>query len=244
MDLRSKETEWLAQVTRIFKEESIPNPNSIQPDVSETQKLLKNLYRSRTKTWWNKAALEQYLTRDLAPRGLRVQVCPSFPLGDDILKQRWEDACKLCSRTFIELLIGYEKKQLEDIEKSIAPLQDKLRLIGSPEMMARFEQDLNNDQARWEKEIQEQKAKKFQRDIADYQNERIFRWHYKRNTDRSASSSVTSIRSNHSQRAEGSTGVGQTMMTSKTPIKRKYNNLDDSKNGELKPRRNWRRFEH
>lgn len=109
------------------------------------QKSYKEMVRKRTKSWWNKAALEQYLTCDLIPRGLRIQAFPSFALEDETFKSCWEEACRICSRTFIELLIGYEKRALKQIDKTIQPLQDKLKSTLTPNLHAKSEEQLEKD---------------------------------------------------------------------------------------------------
>lgn len=83
MDFQSS---WLSQVSCIFHDDALGNIDGASQDTMDIQISLKEKLRKHTRSWWNKAALEQYLVKELVPRGLRIQVFPSFPMEDEVLK--------------------------------------------------------------------------------------------------------------------------------------------------------------
>ncbi|XP_075720101.1 uncharacterized protein LOC142760804 [Rhinoderma darwinii] len=187
------------------------------------------------RVWWNKVALEQYLTKDLIPRGLRVQVFPSFTFDDTMFRSRWEEACKSCSRTFIELLIGWDKKQLEEIEKLILPLQEKVKTELTSDLLSKFEHELSLEYTKWENDIKELKSKKYQRDLMDFQEQRVYKWQRRGVNTMLRSESLSSLDSATSGASQGSQPMKtRRYETRRNPTKRKFNPLDDNVGGELK----------
>ncbi|XP_073530360.1 uncharacterized protein [Phyllobates terribilis] len=202
MDFRSRDANWATQLVEMFGNEYRMGSDPPMQQCHELETNLKKLLYKRTKAWWNKATLEQYLSKDITPRGLRVQVYPAFSVEDDIFIKRWEDACKLCSRTMIELLIGLDKKLIENLEIEIEDAQKELRSKSSKEALEIFEKELSNEYGKWETDIKNLKMKKYQRDITDYQKDRVFKWHQGHRNFRARSISRNdSISSNESNSA-------------------------------------------
>lgn len=177
MDPKERDLTWLSQIDSIFKSTHIGG------DIENGQALemktnLKPLLHRRMRTWWNKATLENYLTKNLIPRGLRIQVFPSFPIEDQLFRTRWEEACGNCSKIMMELLIGLNKKELESMEKEIESIQNKLTDLLPQGNMDLYKKELDTQYSVWEKEIKEFKMKKFQRDLRDFQTKKIYKWHH------------------------------------------------------------------
>lgn len=197
MDPKSRDQTWLSQIDLIFKgSTAVIEGESGQ--INEMKHSLKTMSHKRMKLWWNKATLENYLNKNLIPRGLRIQVFPSFPIEDQLFRTRWEEACSICSKTMMELLIGMNKKDLENIEKEIESVRTKLTENLSPTGLEALNNELDKQYTLWEKEIQDQKTKKFQRDVNDYQQKRVYRWFHgfeRRQRGRPRSQSVSSMSS-------------------------------------------------
>lgn len=138
MDLRARERTWLQQLDSVFKDDSTLGDLTARGRVSETQNSLKLLMHKRIKIWWNKAFLEKYLQRKLIPRGLRIQVFPSFPIDDDNFTTKWEETCTNGSVKFMELLIGHNKRSLEALDIEIESLQKKLNETCTEEEKNKF----------------------------------------------------------------------------------------------------------
>lgn len=174
MDLRERDQMWISQIDTIFKctAQGDEKEGGQSGDLKNT---LKGLLRKRMRIWWNKASLESYLAKGLIPRGLRVQVFPSFPIEDQLFRTRWEEACGGCSKVFMELLIGMNKKTLETLEAEIESTKTKLATECTPSSLENLRSELDALHLVWEKEIQEIKSKKFLRDSTDFQTNRVYR---------------------------------------------------------------------
>ncbi|XP_056416143.1 uncharacterized protein LOC130357474 [Hyla sarda] len=205
MDYKSRDAIWLEKAQNIFTIESTQGTESSHKIA--LKKNIKNLMHKRTRIWWNKAFLQKYLASGLLPRGLRVQVFPSFPIEDNELKNKWEEACNKCSQSFLELLIIHNSQTLEILEKELEDTQKTFTKDCSKTEVETFNKELNENMNGWEKEIQEVKSKKYQRDSTDAQTNRVYKWRQNRNTNGTLrrTSSVSSIASTSTESASSST---------------------------------------
>ncbi|KAM4012417.1 LOW QUALITY PROTEIN: uncharacterized protein ACNLHF_004941 [Anomaloglossus baeobatrachus] len=202
MDYRGRDTSWAAQVSDVFGDGGGQSGSSPPVQHRELQVKLKNFLFKRTKSWWNKASLEQYLSKDIIPRGLRIQKFPAFVVEDDTFKNRWEEACKLCSRTMLELLIGFDKKRIQELESEIEKINKKLKDNMSEGALAEFDRELIKECEECESDIKQKKAQKFKSDVADYQSGNVFRWHHNK-IFRSGSNSRSKSQSNTESLSSG-----------------------------------------
>ncbi|XP_056412938.1 uncharacterized protein LOC130355994 [Hyla sarda] len=174
MDYKSRDATWLAKAQDLFGTQSTTGVDSILR--SDQKRNLRNLLHRRTKVWWNRMFLQKYLAGNLIPRGLRVQVFPSYPIDDSGFKEQWEDACNICSRKFLELLVGLNTQTLEKIEEEIGVLQSTLIRDWPQNEIDSFNKELDGNFTTWENEIQTIKSRKYHRDQQDALSSRIYRW--------------------------------------------------------------------
>ncbi|XP_069582751.1 uncharacterized protein [Ranitomeya imitator] len=245
MDYKNRDTNWLSQLNTIFKEVGRNTCDGIPDNIQEDKTHLKELLYKRTKSWWNKSSLEQYVQRNLIPRGLRIQVFPSFSLDDEALLKKWEDACNTCSRTFMEILIEIDKRTVDRLEVDIKSIQEKIQKNLSVEQLTNFDNDLNASFTKWESEVQKLKVTKFQRDLNDYQNGRIYKWRVKPGVKRSGSTaSLASISSSSATNtsigdsSEAFSGYNTRFMG----VKRKNHRDQDFANEGTLKKRNWKPY--
>ncbi|XP_056376233.1 uncharacterized protein LOC130273443 [Hyla sarda] len=174
MDYRSRELSWTARADTAFARDHSAGAESSHK--SEIKRSLRNLLQKRSRVWWNKITLKKYLAHGLIPRGLRVQVFPSFPVTNDSFKEKWEAACTTCSRVFLQLLVGHNLRTLQYMEPEIEELSSKIRTDLSIEEFNQWNQELDTWFKDWESKIESTKIKKFQRDLQDLQLNRMYRW--------------------------------------------------------------------
>ncbi|XP_075699620.1 spectrin beta chain, non-erythrocytic 5 [Rhinoderma darwinii] len=204
MDFRVRDQSWLIQLDEIFKEDSSLFLNTSGRDCRELSSRLRNLFNQRTKIWWNKAFLEKYLTRKLIPRGLRVEVFPSFDTDNDDFRKKWEKLSDNCSKGYMELLVLSNQSTLIEIEKNIEEIQAILKAELSSVALDKVSEDLNKDLEKWEKDICTVKAGKFQWDVQDYQQHRVYKWCMGRDWSRSKIQSRSSSMSSYTSADEPS----------------------------------------
>ncbi|XP_069618219.1 uncharacterized protein [Ranitomeya imitator] len=243
MDYKSRDTSWLSQISTIFGDNSDKTNDIVNsPDNCEADRQqLKDLLFKRMKTWWNSKTLEQYLQRRFIPRGLRVQVFPSFVVEDLTIVKKWEEACQSCSKTFLELLISLDQKKLEVIESQIRIIQDKLKEKMSIVELTAFEVDLDKSHAKWEQDLKKMKAQKFQRDQADYQQNKVYRWRRSQNQSRTNSIASISSTSSHISTETDTSMDLRRYNTRQATGGRDYNKYQESKQNSNFKRRNWKR---
>ncbi|XP_073430620.1 uncharacterized protein [Dendrobates tinctorius] len=174
MDQKAREKAWINKLNEVFG-----GDQGVAVSSRETEDLtarLKNLCNKKTRIWWNKSFLERYVDKGLIPRGLRVQVFPSFSISDEIFRQKWEEVSSVCSKGYMELLIKSNEKTLSELEDEINHIQLELREKMHAQSLAKFNTELEEDFTKWEQDIVSSKTKKYQRDVNDFANNRAYRW--------------------------------------------------------------------
>ncbi|XP_077135735.1 uncharacterized protein LOC143793041 [Ranitomeya variabilis] len=176
MDFRARDQTWRALISNTVQDDtegcSVGSDRNIQDVINK----FKDLLRKSTRIWWNHAFLEQYLQKDLIPRGLRVQVFPSFPIEDEAFKIKWEALTNTCSRGFLELLKNMNQESLTSLEVEIDELQVTLRRDMTADALKKLNEEMDSLSQKWANEIQATKTKKFQRDVEDKRLSRVYRW--------------------------------------------------------------------
>ncbi|XP_069604306.1 uncharacterized protein [Ranitomeya imitator] len=194
MDYRNRDATWQVQAAQVFDGDATNLMTGVQGDVSGLQTQIKRLLHKRTRMWWNRALLENYLKKKIIPRGLRIQVFPSFPVSDENFITKWEEVCTKSSLQFMELLIELNKKSVLAVEVEIDELFGSLKEVSSVENLTTFNTSMDKNSDEWEKQIKTIHAKKISRDNNDYQQGTVYRWR-NNGTRRQRSVSFSSVSS-------------------------------------------------
>ncbi|XP_073403657.1 uncharacterized protein [Dendrobates tinctorius] len=172
MDFRARDQKLRALINDTLQDDTEGGSEGVSRAIQDTIKQFKDLLRKRTRTWWNHAFLEKYLI----PRGLRIQVFPSFPIQDDVFINNWETLANTCSRGFMELLKQMNQESLASIESEMETLQVTLRRDMASDALKKFNEEMDDLSQKWAQEIQSTKAKKFQRDVEDNKLAHMYKW--------------------------------------------------------------------
>ncbi|XP_069606173.1 uncharacterized protein [Ranitomeya imitator] len=203
MDFRSRDASRTVFAQNVFSE---GNPQTQEPvQKIALKRTFKNLLNRRTRIWWNRIFLESYISRNLIPRGLRIQIFPSFPVNDAVLRTRWEAACHTCSLTFMTILVDMNSKSINDLGLEIDEIYKKLQTECTQDEFDNFKKEIDTSCDEWEKDISAKKNKKFQRDLQDRNDNKLYRWVHLNSQDKggaaseavSTSSAGTSVSSNN-----------------------------------------------
>ncbi|XP_073416287.1 uncharacterized protein [Dendrobates tinctorius] len=198
MDFKAREKTWLLQLDKVFNSGSCVVVDSKNRDLTELTIKYKELLQRRIRLWWNKSFLERYISCGPIPRGLRVQIFPSFSIECDQFRNQWEEIASTCSKGFMGLLISNNEGTLSEIDKDLILIQDEINKNLTPETSINFKNEIDNEIEKWEKDIVSVKTKKYQRDSMDAQNNRVYRWRSslnRRSTSRARSVSFSSVSS-------------------------------------------------
>ncbi|XP_069611822.1 uncharacterized protein [Ranitomeya imitator] len=234
MDLRAKESSWQAKASNMFKKGAGPIPTSVNYNQQENVKKYKNAVHKKIKVWWTKVTLENYVAQKIIPRGLRIHLFPTFDLDNDLLKERWIKAANTCSFEFLNIIIENNVTMLKNIETEIdslqRTLQQDLKADSFQEMISKLDKDIE----KWEGAISQNKQKKYERDVTDFENNKVFKWqttkiHARRNMSRSSSIvSNSSMREGGESSHNGYNGPRTRQFTKKGPMHRNHNRKGDS----------------
>ncbi|CAJ0955578.1 unnamed protein product [Ranitomeya imitator] len=200
MDYKKRDKAWVSQLGTVFGEKQLNDQDTF--DIKDLKLKIRDLLKKRTKIWWNKAALENYLQKDIIPRGLRVQLFPTLDVEDTSFTSKWEETLTKCSRTLLELLVGADKRSLESLEKEIETIREQIQGIIPSDEYKKLDLSLEEELLKYEQDIQNNKTKKYLRDLEDYKHNRIYRWHQKQPRKQFRSQSVSSL----STTSEGACG--------------------------------------
>ncbi|XP_077130999.1 uncharacterized protein LOC143808979 [Ranitomeya variabilis] len=176
MDLKARETNWRSKASDLFKQGGSAGLQDVTIENRDLSIQYKNAVHKKTKTWWNKTTLENYVARDIVPRGLRVQVYPSFDLEDSELISRWKKAAITCSMEFMKIIIDKNTLCMNMLDKEIDELHRELKKQLAADKMESFIQTIEKEIDKKETEISDLKLKKFIRDTTDFETDKIFRW--------------------------------------------------------------------
>ncbi|XP_069614940.1 uncharacterized protein [Ranitomeya imitator] len=180
MDFKAREKTWLNKASNIFRQGASSTAGEAVTPNKDLIKIYRNALFKKTRLWWNRATLENYMDKQIIPRGLRVQLYPSFELEDDVLIKRWTSAATTCSLDFIQIIIDKNTMSLQTIDSQIEDYEKQLVKDIPVDNLDKIMTEINKDVDRWENEICQSKIKKFQRDTNDYDTDKIYRWQIKR----------------------------------------------------------------
>ncbi|XP_069591429.1 uncharacterized protein [Ranitomeya imitator] len=198
MDFMAKESSWQAKATSMFKKGAGPLPTSSSYSQQENIKNYKNIVHRKIKIWWTKITLENYVSQQIIPRGLRVHLFPTFNLDDESLKERWIKAANMCSFEFMKIIIENNTNTLKTIETEIESLQRTLQQDLSTELFQEMIGKLDKEIEKWEGVISQNKRKKYERDLVDFETNKIFKWQTNKTSIRPSASRSSSITSGSS----------------------------------------------
>ncbi|OCU01744.1 hypothetical protein XELAEV_18007520mg [Xenopus laevis] len=114
--------------------------------------------------------------KGLIPRGLRVQIFPTFEAPGPEFKENWETILSECSFKLMDLLIAEEEKKLSLVEGQIQEVHTKMdRIVNHGESLPRYESIMKGIQ-KLETSLLDTKKTKLARDIKDYSSNSVYRW--------------------------------------------------------------------
>ncbi|XP_069604638.1 uncharacterized protein [Ranitomeya imitator] len=179
MDFKAREKAWQSKASDLFKQGTSLGTQETTTANKDLIKSYKNALYKKNRLWWNKTSLENYLDKQIIPRGLRVQIYPSFELGDDTLIKRWISAAMTCSLDFMQIIVDKNSQSLKILDEEIDEMEKNILKQLPVDNFDTSLAEINKEVDKWESQISQNKLKKLQRDLKDYENDKIYRWQYK-----------------------------------------------------------------
>ncbi|XP_075175138.1 uncharacterized protein LOC142246016 [Anomaloglossus baeobatrachus] len=222
----AREITWQTKLEQVFNDDS---ENVVTSNSRETDGLIERLKFSlsqKTRVRWNKAFMERYLSKGLIPRGLRIQVFPSFNVDNDDIRKEWEDLATNCSRSFMNLLVKINLETLSRLNIEIEDLKKDLSSRLSEESIRKLNEDLEKSFSKWEKDVIEIKTKKYKRDFGDFKSNSVYRWKHPQKNQRKKKG-VGTLDHSKSFSASSLSSLDEDLMTKRrftTPLTSKWGN--------------------
>ncbi|OCT55727.1 hypothetical protein XELAEV_18004523mg [Xenopus laevis] len=129
----------------------------------------------QTKLWWEITAWEKYLSHNIIPRGLRIQLAPAEHLVSDHFVKQWNELLTSCSIGLMRLIKVTEEGLLEQTNSEVA---NNLKLIQSFKEDISFkkrESELQTNIDKLAAELKTRKWRKFSRDKTDFSTGKIYK---------------------------------------------------------------------
>ncbi|XP_073531517.1 uncharacterized protein [Phyllobates terribilis] len=213
MDSRARDNTWFSQLNTTFNDTEMSGPMD-DPTTQDNVTKCKSLLKKRTHIWWNHAFLSKYIEKNRIPRGLNVQIFPSFPTLEESFKSKWESYADICSMGFMSLLKDTNQKTLDELEVEIETIQVSLIKELNSDALKKLNEDIDIEFQKRAKDIQTNKIRKFQRDLREKQTNTAYRW--KNATDRSRFRSSPYSRSRSTSAISSSSADEPTVSSQKT----------------------------
>lgn len=145
-------------------------------DLTTSMHMLEKLKNTEMRTWWDSNTLRMYIDRDMIPRGLRLKKIPTTIYSTDFSRE-WNETLSKCSIDLIKLITRYEDVKLIEIKKEIETLQATMdtkfaSLAEYKDLITKMDNNLKKT----ETSIEEIKKRKYQRDIQDYAQDKVYTW--------------------------------------------------------------------
>ncbi|XP_069609164.1 uncharacterized protein [Ranitomeya imitator] len=139
-------------------------------DVNKLEKLMIN----EMKVWWDFTTLDNYVQKDMIPRGLRIKKIPTTIYSQQFVDE-WNMILSNCSTKLMQLIMKYEDIKLKNIQSEINDIKTSLE----KKDINKYNEELKNIKTsllKSEDLIMSRKKNKFQRDLSDYQNNQVYEW--------------------------------------------------------------------
>lgn len=151
MDFRAREATWLSQIHTVFQDSNPIVGDTDAGNVKDLKIAIKLFLHKRIKLWWKRTSLEQYVSKKLIPRRLRIQIFPAYGMDNTPFSQKWEDICNSSSIAFMQLIIATNSIMLDELTHQIEE-KDALGKLISLSEIENLKKELDGQFKNWEKE--------------------------------------------------------------------------------------------
>ncbi|XP_040288531.1 uncharacterized protein LOC121001502 [Bufo bufo] len=122
------------------------------------------------------ATLAEYCRHQRIPRGLRVNLRPTFFCDDLQYCTQFANILNKCSHDLMILTIEHLNTSIAETKIHISSIEQQLQDSLTAEDLISLKQKIDKNCSDLKKDIEATKRKKYTRDLEDYQNKRIYKW--------------------------------------------------------------------
>lgn len=118
----------------------------------------------------------RYIRKNLTPRRLRWDVSPNDGVEDLQLLDEWYQFFNTCEQKLMQMMISRRKAKKVILESKIAGLRKSMEPFKSNSEYAEKAKTLQIHLTNYDGEIKSKKLKKYQRDIKDFEGNKVYKW--------------------------------------------------------------------
>ncbi len=168
-------------IARILMEDSLFKDNSAKDYARPSTICLEKLLERETKLYLHGVTLSDYLRVKRIPRGLRIVKSPFIGKDNVSFCDKWCEILNKCAFDLMALTVQEISAQLVNIRKETDEVKIQLSVeYPDKEQLDSALLECNQRIAELKKEIIASKKIKFNRDAADYANNRVYQWRSQR----------------------------------------------------------------
>lgn len=148
----------------------------IDEDVSGMLRSLESLLEKQIKTWWDVFTFTHYQKEKLIFRSLRWDVPPQDGLEDQCFMIEWLEFFNRVGRELQDLVLTRKQVKLGKLNEQISGIRKKLEPISESSQMKEFNTNMKKKLEKVDRDTQKKKVRKYNRDAADFKNNKIYAW--------------------------------------------------------------------
>lgn len=164
-----------AQIEAIISKYNDTSSPFIKDDLL-IKRQFENLKKKQIQYNLHTLTLIEYLKTKRIPRGLRLNIRPTFCREDKNFCERWFQVLNKCSLDLIALTIEGIQSHLTTLDKSILDTEAKLKETLNPTELTSFLETTNITLDNYRSETLKIKLNKYRRDLTDYEEGRVYSW--------------------------------------------------------------------
>lgn len=163
------------EIDSVISQYSDPN-NPFVKDDSIIKKQFESLKRKAVQYSLHTTTLIEYLKTKRIPRGLRLNLKPSFCREDKDFCNKWFAILNKCSLDLITLTVQGIQNQIEGLNNNILETQKKLESQLQPGDFRTYLESVTASVDQYQRDTLNIKLKKYRRDLLDYEEGRVYTW--------------------------------------------------------------------
>ena len=150
--------------------------STAQVNYNVTMSALGNALEKQVRTWWDICTFEQYNKDHIIVRSLRWDVVPQDGLDDAASMSEWYEFFNNVGFKLQDLVLARKRKKMALLEAKINELKTKLDAIKDSQQIVDFNNRIKKKLEKIDKDTQKKKAKKYHRDMEDFQSNNVYLW--------------------------------------------------------------------
>ncbi|XP_069601905.1 uncharacterized protein [Ranitomeya imitator] len=128
------------------------------------------------------ATLTEYLKAQRIPRGLRVSLRPTLFSNSPEFCTKFEHILNKCSFDLMVLTLEHLHKEISSTQEQIKNIESQLSSTISVDDFDALKKKIDTNISQHRRDIELKKRSKFQRDLEDYESNRVYQWRDKSST--------------------------------------------------------------